>query len=102
MRECLALEDRAALLLPEHVLLAVARVPDPVHEQVSCSERGESPARPAVSFWVVRGEVDGAVAVGEGHTGEIPEDEHEAPFLVVHVPTQVSVEHSCFSWLGSE
>lgn len=31
-------------------------------------------------------EVDGAVAVGQRNAGKVPEDEHEAPFLVVHVP----------------
>ena len=35
---------------------------------------------------MVIGKVDGAVAVAKWHTGKVPEDEHEAPFLVVHVP----------------
>jgi hypothetical protein len=30
------------------------------------------------------------VAVAERDTGEVPEDEHKAPFLVVHVPVKVS------------
>jgi hypothetical protein len=32
------------------------------------------------------------VAVGEGHAGHVPEDEHEAEFLVVHVPAWVRFE----------
>lgn len=35
------------------------------------------------------GEVQGAVAVGHGHAGEVPEYKHEAPFFVVHVPIRV-------------
>jgi hypothetical protein len=31
------------------------------------------------------------VAVAKGNTCEVPEDEHEAPFLVVHIPSQKSV-----------
>jgi hypothetical protein len=31
------------------------------------------------------------VAVAEGNASEIPEDEHEAPFLEVHIPTQRSL-----------
>ena len=34
------------------------------------------------------GEVDRAVAVTERYTREVPEYEHEAPFLVVHIPSR--------------
>ena len=34
------------------------------------------------------GQVDGAVAVAEGNASKVPEDEHEAPFLEVHIPIE--------------
>lgn len=76
----------ATLHLAETVLLAVGRVPDPVHEQVRGVEEGQEVAVPVVGRGVVVGKVDGAVAVAQWHTSQVPEDQHEAPFLVVHVP----------------
>ncbi len=38
------------------------------------------------------GEVDCGVTVAKWYTCEVPEDEHEAPFLVVHVPEVVRIE----------
>ncbi|KAI7052583.1 Delta(24(24(1)))-sterol reductase like protein [Hortaea werneckii] len=35
---------------------------------------------------VVVGDEDGAVAVAQWHTSHVPEDKHETPLLVVHVP----------------
>jgi hypothetical protein len=29
------------------------------------------------------------VAVTQGNTGQVPEDQHEAPFLVVHIPVNL-------------
>lgn len=37
------------------------------------------------------GKVDRAVAVAERYTSKIPEDKHEAPFLIVHIPGDQSV-----------
>lgn len=35
------------------------------------------------------GEVNRAMAIRKGHACKIPEDEHETPFLVVHIPVLV-------------
>lgn len=86
LREGVALGEGAPLHGPETVLLTVAAVPDPVHEQVRDIEAGEEGAVPAVLLGRVVGQVDDAVAVRQRHAGHVPEDEHEAPLLVVHVP----------------
>lgn len=84
--EGLAPDNLAALHGAEAVLLAVAAVPDPVPEEVGEVEDDEREAVPAILGRVVVGQEDGAVAVREGHAGQVPEDEHETPLLVVHVP----------------
>ena len=89
LRERLAVQSGTTLLRSEHVLLAVGSVPDPVNEQIGDIERHKRPARPAVLGRVVIGQVDYAVAVRQGHASEVPKDEHEAPFLVIHVPVRV-------------
>lgn len=76
----------STLLLTETVLLAVGRVPDPVHKQVRHVEDGQEVAVPVVFRWVMVGEIDRAVAVAQWHTSQVPENQHEAPFLIVHVP----------------
>lgn len=93
LRERLALYQGAALHLAEPVLLRVARIPDPVDEEVGGVEKGEGEGIPVVFRGGVVGQVDGAVAVREGHAGQIPEDQHEAPFLVVHVPDKISSQN---------
>lgn len=84
--ECLAPDDLATLHGAEAVLLAVAAVPNPVPEEVSAVHGDKGVAVPAVLGGSVVGQVDGAVAVGQRDTSEVPEDEHKPPFLVVHVP----------------
>lgn len=84
--ERVALGVGAALHGPEAVLLAVAAVPDPVDEEVRDVQADQEGAIPAVLVGGVVGEVDDAVAVGERDARHVPEDEHEPPFLVVHVP----------------
>lgn len=84
--EGLAGNHLSALHGTETVLLAVAAVPDPVPEEVGNVHGGKEPTVPAVLRWIVVSEVDGAVAVGERNASEVPEDEHETPLLVVHVP----------------
>lgn len=84
--ECLALDLVASALGAEELGLAVARVPNPVHEEVGGEEEDEGKAGVRVHGRVVVGKVDGAVAVREGHTGHVPEDEHEAPLFVEDVP----------------
>jgi len=70
--------------------LAVCGVPDPVNEEVSYIEEPKDVGVPVVGSRVVVGKVDRAVAVAQWDTSEVPEDEHEAPFLVVHIPNLVS------------
>ncbi len=88
LRECVSLDQGAALHGSETVLLTVGRIPDPVHEEIGC-EQGDEEGRAegvVVDCIEVVGQVKSAVAVAEWHTGEVPEDEHEAPFLKIHVP----------------
>lgn len=86
LREGPAVHDLATLRSTEAVLLRVAAVPDPVPEEVGAEERSQSPPVPTVGVWVVIGKVDRAVAVGQRNTSKVPKNEHETPFLIVHVP----------------
>lgn len=63
------MEEAAAFHLSELVLLAVGRVPDPVHEEVGDVHGREDGGVPSVDGRVVVGEVDRAVAVAERHVG---------------------------------
>jgi hypothetical protein len=86
LRERLAEDQRPPLLLTVTVLLAVGRIPHPVNEQVRNVQEDQDISVPAIGGRVVVGEVDGAVAVTERDPGQIPENEHESPLFVVHVP----------------
>lgn len=86
LRESLAVHLEAALLGTEHVLLRVAGIPDPVGEEVASKEPDKNGPGVSVNLGVVVGKEDGAVAVRQRHTSHVPEDEHETPLLVVHVP----------------
>lgn len=79
-------DNGASLHGPEAVLLAVATVPDPVPEKVADVDCCQDPSVPAVHLGGVVGQVDCAVAVRERDTGQVPEDEHETPLLIVHIP----------------
>lgn len=92
--ESLAGHHGAALLLTETVLLAVCSIPDPVNEEVRCKKECKKEAIPVVLRGVVVCQVDGAVAVAERHTSQVPENQHEAPFFVVHIP--VSCQRTLF------
>lgn len=89
LRECLAEDGCATLHLAVAVLLTVCGVPHPVDKQICNVQKGQEVAIPAVCVRVVVGKVDGAVAVTQRHTSQIPEDQHKAPFLVVHIPAFV-------------
>jgi hypothetical protein len=43
----------ASLALPETILLAVARIPDPVYKQVGCVQKDQCPDWPFVCGWSV-------------------------------------------------
>jgi len=90
--ECLALDESAALLGTETVLLRVGGIPDPVHEEIASEEQDEErcPEGIRVDIIEVVCEVERAMTVAKGNTGKIPEDEHKAPFLEVHVPVRRS------------
>ena len=75
-----------ALAASEGVLLTVRRVPYPVDEEIGDIQEDEDGTRQAIDGRRVVGEVDRAVAVGQRDTSEIPENKHEAPLLVIHVP----------------
>lgn len=89
VRESGALVNNAALLLAKLVLLAVGGIPDVVHAEVGDGQGKDKPRWPGVLARVVVGDIECAVAVGKGHACHVPEDEHEAEFLVVHVPEGV-------------
>lgn len=84
--ERLSQDHASTFLLAESILLTVRSVPHPVNEKIHSVETGEGISVPLVGRWVVVCEIDGAVAVAQGHTSQIPEDEHKSPFLEVHIP----------------
>ena len=98
LREGLALHESPALHLTETIFLRITRVPDPVDEEVGGVEESQGEGVPMVFRGSVVGQIDGAVAVREGDAGQIPEDQHEAPFLVIHVPDK-STRQDC-QWLS--
>ncbi len=86
LRKGVPINCNAALLCPKHVLLAVARVPNPIDEKVGDVKKTKGVAVPTVFGRVVVRKVNDTVAVTQGHTRHVPEDEHESQFFVVHVP----------------
>lgn len=68
------------------VLLSVTSVKEVVGEGQDDKQSQIVWKRPFVLRWVVVGKVQGAVAVSVRHTGDVPKDQHEAEFLVRHVP----------------
>lgn len=81
-----ALDKSAPLDHAERVFLAVACVPDPVDKQVGCEEGSECRLAPGIRGRVMVGQVQRAMAVRHGDATHVPEDQHKAVFLVVHVP----------------
>ena len=66
--------------------MAVTSVPHPIGEEIRDVKEGQERLRPGILGWIVVRKVNRTVAVAERHTSKVPEDQHEAPFLVVHVP----------------
>ena len=93
LRECVTCDKLALFHGTEAVLLAVAAIPDPVPEEIRHIEDGQGPRVPAILRRMMVGNIDGAVAVRQRNTSEVPEDKHETPLLIVHVPT-IEVSHS--------
>lgn len=90
LREGAAEHHRSTLLLAVTVLLAVGRIPHPVHKEVGNVEKCEEVAVPVVRGGVMVGQVDCAVTVAQRNTSEVPENQHETPFFVVHIPANKS------------
>ena len=90
MRERLSGSVGSSFLLSEMILLAVGRVPDPVAKDIYRIQSHQREAIPFVDRWCMIGQIDCAMAVTERDACHIPEGEHEAQFLVVHVPLNVS------------
>jgi len=80
------LNHGATFLLAEAVLLAVGGVPNPVDEKIRDVQESQEIPVPVVLGGIVVSQVNGAVAVAQGNTSQVPEDKHEAPLLVVHIP----------------
>jgi len=78
-------------MLPESILLAIGSIPYPVCEEVRHIKRNKSKPIPVIYGWRMIGQIYGTVTVAEGYARKVPEDEHEAPFLVVHVPKRGSM-----------
>lgn len=90
VRKRLTLDQLTTLLLTERVLLAIGRVPHPVHEQVHNSKYQHCGSAPAVLRRIVISQVERAVAVGERDTCHIPEGQDETQLFEVHVPNRLS------------
>ena len=84
--ESVTLNHGATFLLAEAVLLAVGGVPNPVDKKIRDVQESQEVPVPMVLGGIVVGQVNGAVAVTQGDTGQVPEDKHETPLLVVHIP----------------
>jgi hypothetical protein len=89
LREGLPFNQQATFLDSEAVLLRVGGVPDPIYEKVGNEECRHKIWVPAVCGRRVVGKVECAMAVAQGYASQIPEDQHEAPFLIVHVPRKL-------------
>ena len=86
LRESPSMLESSLQLHPKARLLSHGGI-----EHVVCKdEKGEHKGVGRGAELVVRrrmsSHVDDRVAVGEGYTGKVPEDDHEAPFFVEHVP----------------
>ena len=87
LREGPADFERALELHAEARLLCHRRVKDPVHKDEKREEEDVGRCRELVDVRRVGGHIDDRVAVGERHAGEVPENDHESPLLVEHVPS---------------
>jgi len=84
--ECPALHPSSSLHHAEGVLLPIGGIPDPVDKQVGDEECGQCGFAPRISGWLVICEIQCAVTVRQWDTSEVPESQHEAELLLIHVP----------------
>lgn len=89
--KCISPHNLTFLRCSETILLTVATIPNPIPEDVANVHGSQDPAIPAIRSRVMIGEVYGAVTVRQRNTSEVPENEHEPPLLVVHIPIPWSV-----------
>lgn len=86
--EGLSKDHITTALKTKSVLLAIGGVPDPVDEEISDVHGRKGVLVPTVGIWVMVCEVNRAMAITEGDSSKIPENQHKAPFLVVDVPVR--------------
>lgn len=91
--ESFAINHVTVFLGPEYVLLAISCIPHPISEEIRSINKSQCPWVPVVVRRIILSEVYRAVAVCHWNTGHVPEDEHEAKFLIVHVPEQRLASH---------
>ena len=86
LREGFPLHKRSSFLLAKSIFLGIAGIPNPVDKEVGGVENAESNWIPAVRGRIVICKIQGRMAVCKRNSSYVPENEHEAPFLVVHIP----------------
>lgn len=102
LRERLPLHSFSGLLSSKSVLLGVGSIPNPVHEKIKDREQSEDDRVPAISVWVVVGEVKRAVTISEWDTRQVPEDKHKSPLLEIHIPSRNNQLLSLAASIGVE
>lgn len=90
--EGLSLGEGSTFLGTEAILLRVGGVPDPVHEEVGSEKSNQKWGSEGVAVEIIQVvcHIQSAVTVSKRYTSQVPENQHEAPFLVVHIPKKVS------------
>ena len=72
--EGFTVDNLTALFGAESVFLTVGSVPYPVDEEVGCEKWDHEIFTMGIDRGWVVGEIEGAVAIGEGHTSKVPEN----------------------------
>jgi len=89
----------------EMAFLCHGGIPNVVRRAKNGVDQDVSSGREAVGLRIMGRHVDDGVDIGEGDASEVPENNQEAPFLMVHIPslrnafltlaTSVDIESSC-------
>lgn len=74
--------------------MAVSCVPDPIDKEVASNEEGQewsakSRVCPVGDCGEMVSKIEGAMAIAQRNTREIPEYQHKAPFLIIDIPRSV-------------